>query len=35
MNALLYRHACVVAFGDTDASGWMHFPNAFRYFEEA
>jgi len=24
-----------VAFGDTDASGWMHFPNVFRYFEEA
>ena len=35
MNAPLHRHACEVAFGDTDASGWMHFPNIFRYFEEA
>ena len=30
-----YRHTMLVAFGDTDASGWMHFPNIFRYFEEA
>jgi acyl-CoA thioesterase FadM len=35
MDAPLYRHACEVAFGDTDASGWMHFPNVFRYFELA
>lgn len=35
MEAPLHRHACEVAFGDTDASGWMHFPNVFRYFEEA
>lgn len=35
MQAPLYRHACVVPFADTDASGWMHFPNIFRYFEEA
>jgi acyl-CoA thioester hydrolase len=35
MDAPLHRHACEVAFGDTDASGWMHFPNVFRYFEEA
>lgn len=35
MEAPLYRHALEVAFGDTDASGWMHFPNIFRYFEEA
>jgi YbgC/YbaW family acyl-CoA thioester hydrolase len=35
MDAPLHRHACKVAFGDTDASGWMHFPNIFRYFEEA
>ncbi len=35
MDAPLHRHACEVAFGDTDASGWMHFPNIFRYFEEA
>jgi len=35
MDAPLHRHACEIAFGDTDASGWMHFPNIFRYFEEA
>ncbi len=35
MEAPLHRHTCEVAFGDTDASGWMHFPNIFRYFEEA
>ena len=35
MQSPLYRHSCEVAFGDTDASGWMHFPNIFRYFEEA
>jgi len=35
MDAPLHRHECEVAFGDTDASGWMHFPNVFRYFEEA
>lgn len=35
MDAPLYRHRCVVAFGDTDASGWMHFPSAFRYVEAA
>jgi len=35
MNAPLHRHVCEVAFGDTDASGWMHFPNAFHYFERA
>jgi YbgC/YbaW family acyl-CoA thioester hydrolase len=35
MDAPVHRHACEVAFGDTDASGWMHFPNIFRYFEEA
>jgi acyl-CoA thioester hydrolase len=35
MEAPIHRHACEVAFGDTDASGWMHFPNIFRYFEEA
>ncbi len=35
MDAPLHRHSCEVAFGDTDASGWMHFPNIFRYFEEA
>jgi acyl-CoA thioester hydrolase len=35
MKSPLHRHHCEVAFGDTDASGWMHFPNVFRYFEEA
>lgn len=30
-----HRQAREVAFGDTDASGWMHFPNVFRYVEEA
>ena len=30
-----YRHAGVVAFGDTDASGWVHFPNIFKYAEAA
>ncbi len=35
MQSPLHRHPCEVAFGDTDASGWMHFPNVFRYFEEA
>jgi acyl-CoA thioester hydrolase len=35
MESPLHRHACEIAFGDTDASGWMHFPNIFRYFEEA
>jgi acyl-CoA thioester hydrolase len=24
-----------IAFGDTDASGWMHFPNVFKYVEAA
>ena len=31
----MHRYACEVAFGDTDASGWMHFPNVFRYVEAA
>jgi acyl-CoA thioester hydrolase len=35
MEHPLYRHAGEIAFGDTDASGWMHFPNIFRYVEEA
>ena len=35
MDAPLHRHACEIAFGDTDASGWMHFPNIFRYVEAA
>jgi YbgC/YbaW family acyl-CoA thioester hydrolase len=35
MQSALYRHTSEVAFADTDASGWMHFPNIFRYFEQA
>jgi YbgC/YbaW family acyl-CoA thioester hydrolase len=35
MNNPLHRHSRKVAFGDTDASGWMHFPNVFHYFEQA
>jgi YbgC/YbaW family acyl-CoA thioester hydrolase len=35
MDKPQHRHSMLVAFGDTDASGWMHFPNIFRYFEEA
>ena len=35
MENPLHRHARKVAFGDTDASGWMHFPNVFKYVEEA
>jgi YbgC/YbaW family acyl-CoA thioester hydrolase len=30
-----FRQASEVAFGDTDASGWMHFPNIFRHVEKA
>ena len=35
MERPLHRHTRTVAFGDTDASGWMHFPNIFHYFEQA
>lgn len=35
MKTILHRHACEVPFGDTDASGWMHFPNIFLYVEAA
>lgn len=35
MEAPRHRESIVVAFGDTDASGWMHFPNIFRYVEVA
>jgi acyl-CoA thioester hydrolase len=35
MENPVHRQAGEVAFGDTDASGWMHFPNVFRYVEEA
>jgi len=35
MDSPLHRHRLTVPFGDTDASGWMHFPNVFRYVEAA
>jgi acyl-CoA thioesterase FadM len=35
MENPLYRHASEIAFGDTDASGWMHFPNIFNHVEAA
>ncbi len=35
MDQPLHREFVEVAFGDTDASGWMHFPNIFRYVEAA
>ncbi len=35
MENPIHRHPVEVAFGDTDASGWMHFPNVFKYAEAA
>ncbi len=35
MENPLHRHSGEIAFGDTDASGWMHFPNVFKYVEAA
>jgi acyl-CoA thioester hydrolase len=35
MENPVFRQAGGIAFGDTDASGWMHFPNVFKYVEEA
>ena len=35
MENPLYRHPSEVSFRDTDASGWMHFPNIFQYVELA
>ena len=35
MDQPLHRHACQIVFADTDASGWMHFSNIFRYVEAA
>lgn len=35
MENSVHRQAGEIAFGDTDASGWMHFPNIFKYAEEA
>ena len=35
MENPLYRHASEVTFGDTDASGWMHFTHIFDHVEVA
>lgn len=35
MENPLHRQTGEVAFGDTDASGWMHFPNVLKYVEQA
>ncbi|MDX1679809.1 MAG: thioesterase family protein [Akkermansiaceae bacterium] len=35
MEAPTYRHPAEIAFADTDASGWMHFPTIFRHIEVA
>lgn len=35
MHAPVHRKISRLAFADTDASGWMHFTAAFRYFEAA
>ena len=35
MDRPLHRQAGEIAFGETDASGWMHFPNVFKYVEAA
>ena len=31
----IYVHLSQVTFGDTDCSGWIHFPKIFRHVEEA
>lgn len=35
MKDPVHRQAGEISFGDTDASGWMHFPSIFHYVEEA
>ncbi len=35
MENPVHRQAGEIAFGETDASGWMHFPNIFKYVEAA
>lgn len=35
MEAPHYRYPATIAFADTDASGWMHFPTLFRHIEAA
>lgn len=34
MENPVHRQAGEIVFSDTDASGWMHFPNIFRHVEE-
>lgn len=35
MEEPTHRYPCQIAFADTDASGWMHFPAIFRHVEAA
>ena len=35
MENPVHRSSGVIAFADTDASGWMHFPNIFKFVEAA
>jgi len=35
MQTSLHCYSSVIAFADTDASGWMHFPTIFRHVEAA
>lgn len=35
MENPLHCYKSQIAFADTDASGWLHFPNIFRYVEAA
>ena len=35
MISPLHIHRSQIAFGDTDCSGWIHFPKIFRHVEEA
>jgi len=35
METPIHRYGSEIAFGETDASGWMHFPNVFRHVEKA
>ncbi len=33
MENIAHRQHHTIAFGDTDASSWLHFPNIFRFIE--
>lgn len=35
MISPIHTHRSQIAFGDTDCSGWIHFPMIFRHVEEA